>query len=58
MKALRVVVVFEFDGIVDADSPEADRIVEMVSMDSEWCSAWGADSVWIENAFVVDKEEA
>lgn len=59
MKALRVVVIMEFDNVEDTESPKADQIIQSVSMDTgkAWCSAWGADSVWIENAFVVDKEE-
>lgn len=56
MKALRVVVVFEFDGIADADGVEADVLLDTMDTDifRQMC---GADSVWIEDAFVVDNEE-
>lgn len=56
MKALRVVVVLEFKGITDADGVEADVLLDTMDTDifRQMC---GADSVWIEDAFVVDNEE-
>lgn len=49
---MKVVVVFEFAGIDDADSPEADLVIE--SMGAE-CEAMrleaGATLVWIEEVF-------
>lgn len=54
MKALRVVVIMEFDNVEDTESPEADKIIQSVSMDAgkAWCSAWGADRVWVDNALI------
>lgn len=53
-KALRVIVVLEFDGVEDTESPEADKIIQSVSMDAgkAWCSAWGANRVWVDDAVV------
>ena len=49
---MKVVVVFEFAGIDDADSPEADLLVEDLG---QYCEAWrldtGATSVHIEEVF-------
>lgn len=55
MKALRVVVVLEFKGITDADGVEADVLLDTMDTDifRQMC---GANSVWIEDAFVVDNE--
>lgn len=54
MKALRVVVVLEFDNIDDTENPKADQIIQSVSMDAgkAWSSAWGADRVWVDNALI------
>jgi hypothetical protein len=56
MKALRVVVVLEFESITDADGVEADVLLDTMDTDifKQMC---GANSVWIEDAFVVDNEE-
>lgn len=56
MKALRVVVVLEFESITDADGVEADVLLDTMDTDifKQIC---GANSVWIEDAFVVDNEE-
>ena len=56
MKALRVVVVLEFKGIADADGVEADVLLDTMDTDifRQMC---GANSVWIEDAFVVGNEE-
>ena len=56
MKALRVVVVLEFENITDADGVEADVLLDTMDTDifRQMC---GANSVWIEDAFVVDNEE-
>ena len=55
MKALRVVVVLEFKGITDADGVEADVLLDTMDTDifRQMC---GANSVWIEDAFVVNNE--
>ena len=55
MKALRVVVMLEFKGITDADGVEADVLLDTMDTDifRQMC---GANSVWIEDAFVVDNE--
>jgi hypothetical protein len=54
MKALRVVVIMEFDNVEDTESPKADQIIQSVSADAgkAWCSAWGADRVWVDNALI------
>ena len=56
MKALRVVVVLEFENITDADGVEADVLLDTMDTDifKQMC---GANSVWIEDAFVVDNKE-
>jgi hypothetical protein len=56
VKALRIVVVLEFKGIADADGVEADVLLDTMDTDifRQMC---GANSVWIEDAFVVDNEE-
>lgn len=54
-KALRVVVVLEFESIKDADGVEADVLLDTMDTDifRQMC---GADSVWIDDAFVVSEE--
>jgi hypothetical protein len=56
MKALRVVVVMEFENITDADGVEADVLLDTMDTDifKQMC---GANSVWIDDAFVVNDEE-
>lgn len=56
MKALRVVVVLEFESIKDADGVEADVLLDTMDTDifRQMC---GANSVWIDDVFVVDNEE-
>ena len=52
-KALQVLVVFEFDGIEDPNSPEADSVVEFLTGDCERLTdEYGADCVWVEEASV------
>lgn len=55
-KALRVVVVLEFESITDADGVEADVLLDTMDTDifRQMC---GANSVWIEDAFVVNNGE-
>jgi hypothetical protein len=49
---MKVVVVFEFAGIDDADSPEADLIIEEIGQDCEGMRLdTGATRVWIEEIF-------
>ena len=44
----------EFDNVEDTGSPKADQIIQSVSADAgkAWCSAWGADRVWVDNALI------
>jgi hypothetical protein len=49
---MKVVIVFEFEGINDADSPEADLIIEEIGTDCEGMRLdTGATSVYIEEVF-------
>jgi hypothetical protein len=49
---MKVVVVFEFAGITDSNSPEADLIMEELGADTEgWRLDTGATAVYIEEAF-------
>jgi hypothetical protein len=52
-KKMQVLVVFEFDNIDDTENAKADQIIQSISMDTgkAWCSAWGADRVWVEEVF-------
>jgi len=54
---MKVVVVFEFAGITDSNSPEADLIIEEIGQD---CEAWrldtGATFVHIEESFDSEQE--
>lgn len=57
-KSLRVLVVFEFEGIEDPDSNEADAIVEsLVHKCDRFCAEAGAHSAWVEEMYGADKEE-
>jgi|LakMenEpi03Aug12_release.lakeMendotaPanAssembly.Ray.scaffolds.fasta_scaffold184799_6 hypothetical protein len=57
-KSLRVLVVFEFEGIEDPDSNEADAIVEsLVHKCDRFCAESGAHSAWVEEMYGADKEE-
>ena len=57
-KALRVLVVFEFEGIEDPDSNEADAIVEsLVHKCDRFRAEAGAHSAWVEEMYGADKEE-
>jgi len=59
MKALRVTVVFEFEGIDDADGQQADRIVQELTMDTEvWRTQYGAGAAWVDEVEVAETEEA
>lgn len=59
MKALRVTVVFEFDGIGDADGQQADRLVQELTMDTEtWRTQYGAGATWVDEVEVVEAEDA
>lgn len=55
-KALRVTVVFEYDGIESADSPEAESWIEGINEELMTLGfAYGADAVWIDDAKVVEE---
>lgn len=62
MKKLQVLVVFEFDGIDDPDSVEAemavDEVTEIVSgiMNTEWYTP--ATRAWVQEVFVAGEDEA
>jgi hypothetical protein len=58
-KSLRVLVVFEFEGIEDPDSNEAAFIVESLTYKcGRWfCAEAGAHSAWVEEVYGADKEE-
>lgn len=52
-KALRVVMVFEFDGIDDANGPEADEIVDrLTNATINMEQRYEASAVWVEDAVV------
>jgi hypothetical protein len=58
MKALKVVVIFEFNGIDRRNSVAADKIVDKITVArEEWRVEHGADSTWIDEVFVDDVEE-
>lgn len=57
-KALRVLVVFEFNGIEDPGSDEANAIVESLTDEcNRFCAEAGADCVWVEEVYGADKED-
>jgi len=52
---LQVTVVFEYDGIDSADSPEAESWIEGINEELITLGfAYGADHVWIDDAKVVE----
>jgi hypothetical protein len=54
---MKVVVVFEFAGITDSNSPEADLIIEEIESDCEGMRLdTGATRVWVEEAFDAEQE--
>jgi len=61
MKKLQVLVVFEFDGIDDVDSPEADDVVEEIThevkriVQGDWETTDKPVSAWIQD--VMEAEE-
>ncbi len=59
MKALRVVVMMEFDNAEDANDPKVDQIIQNITTDKgkAWCSAWGADRVWVDDALIWEYRE-
>lgn len=58
MKKLQVLVVFEFDGIDDSDSPDAEMAIEGVTRRTAWWNGeTEATSVWVQDAMVVEDEE-
>lgn len=56
-KALQVVVVFKFNGVGGIESDEADKIIqEMTEGTDDWRIDTGADAVWVDEAFIVDRD--
>lgn len=54
MKKFRVSIVFEFDN-VEANSPDADAIVSMLSNDWDTLqTAYDAQGVWVDDAYNVE----
>ena len=55
MKALLVYVTFEYTGVSELDSDEADKIVQLLTQSSsQLAKDYTADYVWIEDAIVID----
>jgi hypothetical protein len=58
MKALRVVVVFEYTNVPDVDGEEADKIVQLLTASSsQMAEDYTATYVWVDDAVVVDIEQ-
>lgn len=59
-KVFRVVVVYEFEGIDDPNSLDADMVVDEVAevtgetLLSEWASPFSRAAVWVEDAYTAD----
>jgi hypothetical protein len=50
---LRVVVVFEFEGITDPDSAMSDVITESITQDcEEMRGSYGATACWVDDVYV------
>ena len=57
-KMLRVLVAFDFEGIEDPDSDVAGRLINEIQNDCETMRiAYGADSTWVDEAFVVTRND-
>jgi hypothetical protein len=60
-KSMRVTLVFEFDGIEDANSEEATEIIEGINDPKEIMTmalAYGADQIWVDDAVIYEEDEA
>ena len=60
-KSMRVTLVFEFDGIEDANSEEATSIIEGINDPKEIMTmalAYGADHIWVDDAVIYEEDEA
>lgn len=56
-KALQVVVVFKFNDVEDVDGVDADKIIqEMTDATDDWRIDTGADTVWIDDAVVINRD--
>ena len=56
-KALQMVVVFKFNDVEDVDGADADKIIqEMTDATDDWRIEHGADAVWVDEAFIVDRD--
>ena len=59
-KVFRVVVVYEFEGIDDPNSLDADMVVDEVAevtgntLTVEWASSISGAAVWVEDAYTAD----
>lgn len=57
-KCLRVLLAFEFYGIDDADSPDADEITAgLTEATKQLRKEYGANVAWVDDAFIVDGDE-
>lgn len=57
-KLLRILVAFDFEGIEDPDSDVAGRLIDEIQKDCETLRiAYGADSTWVDEAFVVTRHD-
>ena len=56
-KSLQVVVVFKFNGIDGIESDEANKIIQEITEGTDdWRIDSGADAVWLDEAFIVDRD--
>jgi len=62
-KKLQVLVVFEFDGIDDPDSVEAEMVTDEVAheikrvVQGDWQSPINSVTAWVQDATVVEEDE-
>jgi electron transfer flavoprotein alpha subunit len=55
---LRVVVVFEFEGITDPDSAMSDVITNVITKDCEEMGGnYGATACWVDDVYVGEKDD-
>ena len=55
---MKVLVVFEFDGIENPDSPEADAKVQAITESCETMQvAFDANACWVQEVFGADSED-
>jgi hypothetical protein len=56
-KKLQVLVVFEFDGIDDPNSVEAEMVIDEVTMETKQMEFNRVVSVWVQDATIREGEE-